>query len=250
MNPVEVERRALAQALQNTVINQLQLLVAQANIYEQTLQQPEGRMAVSVLTSLARQALQQAFDLETRLHPTLLESLGLHPALENLGGQIERLSGMRMTLQIADVTLPTSMSLMLYRFCEAWLLHATTQGAHQARLHLQDSLDGIKLTLTRDGNSAPLPSNNAEALKASGAIYHDEGKRTQVIVKLLMQLLTEREKDVLRYLVEGMSNKEIAHKLGVRPRTIKYHLDNLYSKLGVHTRTEAVVIALNHGLTE
>jgi DNA-binding CsgD family transcriptional regulator len=52
--------------------------------------------------------------------------------------------------------------------------------------------------------------------------------------------LTPREIDMLRYLQTGKSNKEIARELGVSPNTVKTHLANLYVKLGVRNRTEAV----------
>lgn len=59
--------------------------------------------------------------------------------------------------------------------------------------------------------------------------------------------LTPREMDVIRLLAEGLSNKEMAHILSVSPRTINFHLDNIYAKLGVSSRTEAAVYALRQG---
>ena len=59
--------------------------------------------------------------------------------------------------------------------------------------------------------------------------------------------LTPREMDVIQLLAEGLSNKEMAHILSVSPRTINFHLDNIYSKLGVSSRTEAAVYALRQG---
>jgi two-component system, NarL family, response regulator LiaR len=60
--------------------------------------------------------------------------------------------------------------------------------------------------------------------------------------------LTDRERDVLALLVEGLTNPEIALRLAIKNSTVKFHLGNLFSKLGVTTRTEAVALALQHKL--
>ncbi len=62
--------------------------------------------------------------------------------------------------------------------------------------------------------------------------------------------LTERERDVLTWMVRGLSNNEIAAKLVVSPSTVKFHVSNILSKLGVSSRTEAVAFALQHRLVE
>jgi DNA-binding NarL/FixJ family response regulator len=49
---------------------------------------------------------------------------------------------------------------------------------------------------------------------------------------------------VLEGLVQGWSNKEFARRLSISPRTVNFHLDHIFAKLGVRTRTEAAVIAL------
>jgi NarL family two-component system response regulator LiaR len=59
--------------------------------------------------------------------------------------------------------------------------------------------------------------------------------------------LTEREHEVLSLMVEGLNNTQIAGRLTVSPSTIKSHVSNVLSKLGVTSRTEAVTLALrNH----
>jgi two-component system, NarL family, response regulator LiaR len=59
--------------------------------------------------------------------------------------------------------------------------------------------------------------------------------------------LTERELEVLALMVDGLNNTQIAGKLIVSPSTIKSHVSNILSKLGVASRTEAVTLALrNH----
>lgn len=58
--------------------------------------------------------------------------------------------------------------------------------------------------------------------------------------------LTERERDVLALMVEGLNNTQIAGRLTVSPSTIKSHVSNILSKLGVASRTEAVTLALRN----
>jgi NarL family two-component system response regulator LiaR len=60
--------------------------------------------------------------------------------------------------------------------------------------------------------------------------------------------LTEREREVLALMVEGWNNTQIAGKLVVSPSTIKSHVSNILSKLGVASRTEAVTLALRSHL--
>jgi len=62
--------------------------------------------------------------------------------------------------------------------------------------------------------------------------------------------LTGRERDVLRLLAEGMSDREIAHALSVSPRTVGGHVTHLLGKLGVDSRTAAVALALRHRLVD
>jgi two-component system, NarL family, response regulator len=60
--------------------------------------------------------------------------------------------------------------------------------------------------------------------------------------------LTDREAEVLRLVARGLSNKEVARAIGRTEETVKIHLKNVFAKLAVADRTEAVTIALTRGL--
>ena len=60
--------------------------------------------------------------------------------------------------------------------------------------------------------------------------------------------LTEREQEVLSLLVAGLTNREMAEQLSLSEATVKFHLTNIFSKLGAKNRVEAATIALEHDL--
>ena len=62
--------------------------------------------------------------------------------------------------------------------------------------------------------------------------------------------LTEREREVLGLLVQGLQNKEIAAQLGIQERTVKFHISGIMQKLNVTNRVEAVRAAVQQGLVE
>jgi DNA-binding NarL/FixJ family response regulator len=62
-----------------------------------------------------------------------------------------------------------------------------------------------------------------------------------------IETLTERERDVIALLAQGLTNKDIAQSLFLSVRTIEAHLRNIYGKLDVSSRTEAVLWAVQHG---
>jgi DNA-binding CsgD family transcriptional regulator len=67
-----------------------------------------------------------------------------------------------------------------------------------------------------------------------GALLLEEQRR--------LPRLTAREREILDLVAEGRTNAEIAERLWVSPGTVRRHLENIYAKLGVHTRTAAVAV--------
>ena len=67
-------------------------------------------------------------------------------------------------------------------------------------------------------------------------------------VEPLLSPLSRRETEILNYIAQGNSNKEIAHALGIKNQTVKNHITSIMRKLAANDRTHAVVLALRRGL--
>jgi LuxR family maltose regulon positive regulatory protein len=119
-----------------------------------------------------------------------------------------------------------------------WALQQA-EGAGYLRLFLDEG--AAMVALLRDAHSqgivpdyvATLLAAAGEQVEASHARYSDA----------LIEPLTERERDVLRLLVAGRSNAAIAHALVVTVGTVKSHVNHIYSKLGVTSRSQAIARA-------
>jgi DNA-binding NarL/FixJ family response regulator len=67
-------------------------------------------------------------------------------------------------------------------------------------------------------------------------------------IRELISPLTSRETEILQYIAQGLLNKQIAIAIGISEQTIKNHVTSILRKLNANVRTEAVVLALKHGL--
>jgi len=83
---------------------------------------------------------------------------------------------------------------------------------------------------------------------AAGRTYIDPAVGRQLVSAAERDELTPRERDVLRALAFGRSNREIAASLDIGDETVKTHVGNLLGKLGVENRAQAIVQALKRGL--
>jgi NarL family two-component system response regulator LiaR len=92
----------------------------------------------------------------------------------------------------------------------------------------------------KSGESVLHPAIIAKLLKRAMQAPVEEHKPSDI--------LSERESEVLRLVALGMSNKDIAEKLFLSERTIKAHLTNIFNKLNVASRSEAIVKGLQWGL--
>lgn len=78
----------------------------------------------------------------------------------------------------------------------------------------------------------------------------DDIELTAAKSELSSELLTSRESEILRLVSQGIQNKEIAAVLGIKVRTVEYHVSNILRKLGVSTRIEAALKMQEGGLSK
>lgn len=126
---------------------------------------------------------------------------------------------------------------------DEWVFDAIRAGASGYLLKdtsRQKIVEAIRGTL--DGKSFVDPA------VAGKLLNHVASKQTQP-ASLLTDKLTERELDVLRLIARGFTNGEIAAQLHLSEGTVRNHVSAILEKLGVSDRTQAAVIAIQHGLS-
>jgi DNA-binding NarL/FixJ family response regulator len=89
------------------------------------------------------------------------------------------------------------------------------------------------------------PNETIELLRLAG----HQRKRDYEAQRAVEQLTT-REREVLQALAEGLSDKEIAEHFHIGVGTVRNHIVSIFGKLGVHSRLQALVFAVRHGVVE
>ena len=255
---VEAERKRISDLLQYSIINQINLILTQTSAYQKsTHNMQQAQMALSVLSTLLRQLLQSTLDLQTGLHPAIMETLGLAAALESLANQILRTHGIRMTTRFNHSRdhLSIRLQLGLLRITQSICDLLIEQG-ETSEIALETMFEDNLLTYRISANGTPAIDDKLETvlqrINLLGGAIQTRSDAQHLLITIQFQIediphLTDREQSVLMLVVEGMTNREIAHQLEISTNTVKFHLDNLYSKLNVNSRTEAAIFALRHG---
>lgn len=146
--------------------------------------------------------------------------------------QMPGLSGVEVTEMLAR-TCPQSAVIV-------FSMHAGDEDLHRclragARAYLMKSALGAEIL-------------TAIRTVASGARYLPQPLGERLADRNPYSALTSREEDVLKEIVHGRNNQEIAARLGLQESTVKWHINSLLGKLGVRDRLHAVLTALRRGL--
>ncbi len=150
--------------------------------------------------------------------------------------QMPRLNGMDATRRV-KAEFPATRVLILSAYDDDPYIFAALQAGASGYLLKTGGSDELVRAVhaVAAGESALSPAVAKKLVqRATGAPTRDE----------IVEPLTERELEVLRFAAKGMGNKQIAAELSISDRTVQGHLANIYSKLHVTTRTEAVLFAV------
>jgi HD-GYP domain-containing protein (c-di-GMP phosphodiesterase class II) len=175
-----------------------------------------------------------------RLHPYYTERIVARPkALAQLGALAalhhERLDGSGYFRALPASGLSPAARLL----AAADVYHAMTEPRpHRVPLEPEAAASALKQEV-RNGR---IDSDAANAVLAAA------GHRVQPVRHERVAGLTEREIEVLRLVARGHSNRVIAGVLGLTPKTVGNHIQNIYSKIDVSTRAGATVFAMQHGI--
>ena len=111
-------------------------------------------------------------------------------------------------------------------------VHAVSQGVYQ--------LDAAVIERMIDASSRPNTAQKSETSKTEERMTPPDALATAG--------LTNREVEILRLIATGATNREVADALVISEGTVKNHLSNIFSRLGLRDRTQAVMYAREHGL--
>lgn len=190
------------------------------------------RMGVKLLLS-AEKEFQIIGEAEDGLG-ALEMSLKAEPDLIILDLMMPKMNGVDVTKKVKE-KLPDAKIVLLTSF-------ATAEGLAQA---LQYGANGIVLKSSAEVELIP-----AIRTVLSGKRHLSVGLKGQLKLSLPTIVLTERQECILRSVMEGRSNADIARHQGIAEITVKNHLAAIFNKLSVSNRSEAVAVAMKKHLLE
>jgi DNA-binding NarL/FixJ family response regulator len=152
-----------------------------------------------------------------------------------------KLNGIEATRKIKEIAPDTAILILTAYDDDEYVLGLLDAGAAGYLLKSARGRDLVgAIRAIRSGESVLHPKIIAKLLKRATIAPAGKHKASD--------LLSERESEILNLVTSGMSNKEIAEKLFLSQRTIKAHLTNIFNKLNVASRSEAIVKGLQWGL--
>ena len=152
-------------------------------------------------------------------------------------------SGIDATREIKKVSPATNVVIMTAHESEELLVEAVEAGA-SGFLRKTEGVEEV-LSSVKAAAAGEILIDQSELARLLPQVAREREVRREA--EMLLGHLTEREREILQFLGEGQRNEDIAAKLFISPQTVQTHVRNILTKLGVHSKLEAVVFGLRHG---
>jgi DNA-binding NarL/FixJ family response regulator len=167
------------------------------------------------------------------------------PALILLDLELARGDGVTLLTQLREANFAGKVLVLSAHQEDDWVFRAMQAGAsgYVFKTHLAQQLSEAIATVIKDEVYLP-----AEVATQFFRLFHYYSGRSLQARQAIH--LTDREQEVLHWLVRGASNEEIAKHLYITIATVKAHLTAIFEKLQVSSRTQAIVAALKLGLVQ
>jgi DNA-binding NarL/FixJ family response regulator len=154
------------------------------------------------------------------------------------------MSGIEATRQIKFLSPATNVVIMTAHPSERLLVEAVEAGA-SGFLRKTEGVDEV-LAAVKAAAAGEILIDRMELARLLPQVARE--REVQRDADVLLGHLTERELQILQLLGEGLRNDDIATRLFISPQTVQTHIRNILTKLGVHSKLEAVVFGLRHGV--
>lgn len=203
--------------------------------------------------TLLRQGLRKLLELEHSIEvvgeaengkEALEKAKELNPDVVLLDINMPGMNGVEATSFLKESHPETKIIILTIHKDDEYIFEAVKAGASGYLLKDVDTQDLVRAVETAfKGESIIDPA-------IASKLLHEFSRISKGNVETLHDCLTEREREILRLLVQGLSNRDVAEKLFISEKTVKNHISNIFRKLEVTDRTQAVVKALKIGMVK
>ncbi|WP_110954030.1 response regulator [Anaerosinus massiliensis] len=216
-------------------------------------------MSIKILIAddhlLLRQGIRMVLDLEDDLevvaeavdgHETLAKTMMLQPDILLLDLNMPILNGIEVTQRLQTAQIDTKIIMLTIHDDDNYVIEVLKNGAMGYLLKDVEPEMLIKAIHMVHGGSAFVYPEIAEKLFGAAQCENVGDRAEEIWRERRSERLTAREMDVLRCIAKGFSNQEIAQALFVSEKTVKNHLTNIFRKINVNDRTQALLYALKN----
>ena len=201
---------------------------------------------------LFRELLGRVLEMETDIHvigeatnglEAVTKARQLKPDVVLMDINMPIIDGLAATRQITEELPDTAVIVLTMYRHNHQVLQAMRAGARGYMLKSAQALEVLQAIHTVHAGGVLIEP------EVAGTVVTEYRRLSQTVEPAQgLNMLTEREVEIIRYVAAGMSNREIANKLSYSEKTVKNYLSNIFSKLGIRDRTQAAIYGLRQGL--